>query len=140
MVIYFFVPNLVTRILAASGVGLAFIVSFISSIVNFVHAINWGYLNARYTLSLIISFPSSLFLYALMEVQIFASFKAVKQTVAVQPYAAPYVPVQTPIAPVQPATPQVPVSNEQILANFKNLLDQGIISQEQYDAKVKELS
>jgi hypothetical protein len=103
--------------------------------------------------------------FSLIIVQIFRSFKAVKTAEpTVSLYTQPSAPIQQPayqqpIAPVQPTyqqpvyqqpvqpmyqQPVTPVGQKQVsddekLANFKKLLDEGIITQEQYDEKEREI-
>ncbi len=148
IIIYFFVPNLVTRILAAVGTGLTIIVAIVGDIIGIVRMLSWSV--GSYVLFSVISMLMTVVLYSLVMIQIFLSFKATNAPANQAPVYAQaqnfaYTQPQTsayaqPQASAQAPTMVKKIPNEQVLENFRKLLDQGIISQEQYDAKVKELS
>jgi len=135
VIIYFFVPNLAMKIISACAVGIAFIVRFISAFIEIFRAINQGFFRGMYAFSVILGLIMSMLLYSLILVQIFISFKKAGTSVVNTYPTAPYAPVPQPVATVQPKV----IPNEQIMANYQNLLEKGLINQEQFDEKKKEL-
>ena len=136
VVVFFFVPNKVMRAIAASVVGLSAFIRLIIFAINLVEAAKFGYLRADFLIATGLWFMVDLILYGLIIVQIFLSFKAAaKQPATInQPYAY----AQATVAPTAAPAPQ-PIPKEQILANYQNLLNQGLITQEQFEAKKNEL-
>ena len=75
VIIFFFVPNKPMQIVSASVVIVSFLTEFTVRTIEIFTAINRGYFNGRYAFSLIFSIMTMFVLYALIIVQIFASFK-----------------------------------------------------------------
>jgi hypothetical protein len=123
------------KIISACAVGTAFIVRFISSFIEIFRAINQGFFRGMYAFSVILGLIMSMLLYSLILVQIFISFKKAGAPVINAYPTASDAPVPQPAAPVQP----IVIPNEQIMANYQNLLEKGLINQEQFDEKKKEL-
>lgn len=135
VIIYFFVPNTVMKIISACAVGIAFIVRIISTFTEIFNAINRGFFRGMYAFSVILGLTMAFLLYSLIIVQIFMSFKKSDGSVVNAYPTAPYVPAAQPVATVGPKV----IPNEQIMANYQNLLEKGLINQEQFDEKKKEL-
>ncbi len=136
VIVFFFIPNKAIRAVAVSLVGLTIFIRLIIFGVNIVEAARFGYLRADFLLTTSLWLTADLILYGLALIQLFLSFKdTAKQPAAInQPYAYG----QAPLAPSAAPAPQ-PIPKEQILANYRNLLNQGLITQEQFDAKKNEL-
>ena len=130
VIIYFFTPNTALKITSASLVSVAFLIKLIIQTINILRAVGNGNL-----ISNLVSLFSLLTLYSLIIVQIFISFKKTAVPAAAPDPAMGYAPVQPTYA--QPAPQAVPA--EQVLANYQNLLNQNLITKEQFDEKRREL-
>lgn len=150
VIVFFFKPNTPLKITSAVFVIIAFLlVAFanISSLVNYLSYYNGirDYSSGDFYIGETIFnyvrlFVGNTAIYSLIVVQIFRSFKKVGTPAAVNTYnqplaSQPAVPVVQSAAPVQNSG----VSKETVITNYGNLLKQGLITQEQYDEKLKEL-
>ena len=134
VIVYFFVPNAPLKIISAVAVGIAILVSILRFAVTFINISRYSFPTSNYIFIQSAFFIIRSLLYALIMIQIFNSFKKVRQPFAQPVYGQP----TAPVAPVPPVTPRV-VSNEEKLANFQNLLEKGLITREQFDEKKKEI-
>ncbi len=159
VIVFFFVPSKAMRIVAASVVGLSIVIRIILELGTY------RYSDPFASIGFLIGYLAGISIHGLIIVQIFMSFQSSgnQPVIGNQPYAYPYpqapvanpyhqpsvantypqAPVanpypQAPLAPSAAPVPQ-PIPKEQILANYRNLLNQGLITQEQFDAKKNEL-
>lgn len=134
VIVYFFLPCTPLKIISAVAVGIVILVSILRFAFTFINVSRYSFPTSSYIIIQAAFFIIRSLLYALIMIQIFNSFKAVRQPASQPVYGQP----TAPVAPVPPVTPRV-VSNEEKLANFQNLLEKGLITEEQFEEKKKEL-